>query len=104
MVEGFLDKTTLPTPTWYRDLVLAARDLPPIPEAFPACYQFAGLRFFPYPSWKLNKVPVYPDLIDAAERFLQTKEIDCYKIESTTCWRSTTCLPRLREPHRGAAR
>ena len=29
----------------------------------------------------LNRVPVYPDLIDAAERFLQTKEIDCYKIE-----------------------
>ena len=26
-------------------------------------------------------MPVYPDLIDAAERFLQTKEVDCYKIE-----------------------
>ena len=53
------------------------------PDAFPkfARSQFAGLRLFPYAPQALNRVPVYPDLIDAAERFLQTTEIDCYKIE-----------------------
>ena len=53
------------------------------PEAYPkfASSQFAGLRLYPYNSWALNRVPVYPDLIDAAERFLQTKAIDVYKIE-----------------------
>jgi hypothetical protein len=40
-----------------------------------------GCACFPYGSWALNRIPVYPDLLDAAERFLQTKEIDCYKIE-----------------------
>ena len=84
VVEGFLDKATLG----------AAQDalweVYPRPEAYfadPGAYpdyatgQFAGLRFFPYPSWALNRVAVYPDLIDAAERFLQTTDIDCYKIE-----------------------
>src|SRR5271168_4644537 len=84
VVENFLDKDTLS----------AAQDalweIYPRPEAYfadPAAYpdmaksQFAGLRLFPYNSWALNRIPVYPDLIDAAERFLHTKEIDCYKIE-----------------------
>jgi hypothetical protein len=84
VVEGFLDKATLS----------AAQDalweIYPRPEAYfadPDAYpkyarsQFAGLRFFPYPSWAINRVSVYPDLIDAAERFLQSEEIDCYKIE-----------------------
>src|SRR5262249_11114720 len=43
--------------------------------------QFSGLRFFPYPSWALNRIAVYPDLIDCAERFLKTTEIECYKVE-----------------------
>jgi hypothetical protein len=84
VVEGFLDKATLS----------AAQDalweIYPRPEAYfadPRAYpdyasgQFAGLRFFPYPSWDLNRVAVYPDLIDAAERFLQTTDIACYKVE-----------------------
>jgi hypothetical protein len=84
VVESFLDKDTL----------AAAQEalwgVYPRPEAYfadPAAYpkfaksQFAGLRLFPYNNWALNRVPVYPDLIDAAERFLQTDEIDCYKIE-----------------------
>ncbi len=84
VVEGFLDPATLS----------AAQDalweIYPTPQAYfanPGAYpqfaddQFAGLRFFPYPSWALNRVAVYPDLIDAAERFLQTDDIDCYKIE-----------------------
>jgi hypothetical protein len=83
-MEGFLDKATL------RDAQDALWEIYPRPEdyfanpdAYPAftTSQFAGLRFFPYPSWALNKVAVYPDLIDAAERFLRTSEIDCYKVE-----------------------
>ncbi|MEO8115791.1 MAG: phytanoyl-CoA dioxygenase family protein [Phenylobacterium sp.] len=84
VVEGFLDRETL---TAAQD---ALWEIYPTPEAYfadPGAYpkfaksQFAGLRFFPYPSWALNRVTVYPDLIDAAERFCGTKEIDCYKIE-----------------------
>jgi ectoine hydroxylase-related dioxygenase (phytanoyl-CoA dioxygenase family) len=43
--------------------------------------QFAGIRLFPFDAWALNRLCVYPDLIDAAERFLQTTEIDLYKSE-----------------------
>lgn len=84
VVEGFLDKETL------QDCQEALWEIYPRPEEFfanPDAYpkfaksQFAGLRFFPYPSWAINRVCVYPELIDAAERFLQTTEIDCYKIE-----------------------
>jgi hypothetical protein len=84
VVESFLDKDTLSAA---QD---ALWDIYPRPEAYfadPSAYpdlaksQFSGLRLFPYSSWALNRVPVYPDLIDAAERFLQTTEIDCYKIE-----------------------
>jgi hypothetical protein len=84
VVENFLDADTLAAA---QD---ALWDIYPRPEAYfadPAAFpkfaasQFAGLRLFPYGSWALNRIPVYPDLLDAAERFLQTKEIDCYKIE-----------------------
>jgi len=84
IVEGFLDKQTL----------AAAQDalweVFPRPEAYfadPAAYQdltktqFSGIKLFPYAQWALSRLPVYPDLIDAAERFLQTKAIDIYKIE-----------------------
>lgn len=43
--------------------------------------QFAGLRHFPYESWALNRIAVYPVLIDAAERYLGTKDIECYKAQ-----------------------
>jgi hypothetical protein len=84
IVEGFLDAETLS----------AARDamwgLYPTPEAYfaaPGEYpqfsmsQFAGLRNFPYPTWELNRLPAYPDLIDAAERFLGSTDLEIYKIE-----------------------
>ena len=32
--------------------------------------QFSGLRLFPYKSWALSRLPVYPDLVDGAERLL----------------------------------
>lgn len=43
--------------------------------------QFAGLSLFPYSSWDLNRLPVYPDLVDVAERFLGTDDLEIYKIE-----------------------
>ncbi len=43
--------------------------------------QFAGLRMFPYPVWALNRLAVYPDLVDAATRFCGTGDLDLYKVE-----------------------
>ena len=84
VVESFLDADTLSAA---QDALWEVYPRPEAyfadPEAFPqfAKSQFAGLRLFPYGPMALNRAPVYPDLIDAAERFLQTTEIDCYKIE-----------------------
>ena len=84
VVEGFLDQETLE----------AARaglwDTFPKPEDYfanPETYgqfaksQFAGVKLFPYPRWDLNRVAVYPDLVDAAERFLESADIEIYKVE-----------------------
>ena len=46
-----------------------------------AASQFAGVEEFPYRSWDLNRLAVHPDLVDAAERYLQTTELHLYKIE-----------------------
>jgi hypothetical protein len=43
--------------------------------------QFAGVEEFPYRSWDLNRLAVHPDLVDAAERYLETTELHLYKIE-----------------------
>jgi len=43
--------------------------------------QFAGIRVFPYQSPALNELPVLPDLVDAAERFCGTPDVEIYKIE-----------------------
>jgi hypothetical protein len=43
--------------------------------------QFAGVEEFPYRSWALNGLAVHPDLVDAAERYLQTTELHHYKVE-----------------------
>src|SRR5947208_1148714 len=86
VVENFLDPETL------KAAQDALWDIYPTPETYFAdadnpLYarykrsQFAGLRFFPYPSWALNRIAVYPDLIDSAERFLKTADLECYKVE-----------------------
>lgn len=84
VVERLLDPDTL------KDAQDALWGIYPRPEEYfraPFRYarfarsQFAGIRYFPYPSWALNKVAVYPDLIDGAERFLESKDIEIYKIE-----------------------
>jgi ectoine hydroxylase-related dioxygenase (phytanoyl-CoA dioxygenase family) len=84
VVEGFLDPETLAAAQ------AALWDVYPRPEDYfadPSAHarfarsQFAGLRFFPYDSWALSRVPVYPDLVDAAERFLSSSDIEIYKVE-----------------------
>ena len=43
--------------------------------------QFAGVEEFPYRSWDLNRLAFHPDLVDAAERYLETVELHLYKVE-----------------------
>ena len=59
------------------------RSTSPIPRPFAryAASQFAGVEEFPYRSWDLNRLAVHPDLVDAAERYLQTTELHLYKVE-----------------------
>ena len=84
LLEGFLG----------RDEMAAAQDALwkhfPRPEDYfadPARFaryagsQFAGVEEFPYRSWDLNRLAVHPDLVDAAERFLETTELQLYKVE-----------------------
>src|ERR1700728_3882777 len=53
------------------------------PDAFSryAASQFAGVEEFPYRSWDLNRLPVHPDLVDMAERYLETSDLHLYKVE-----------------------
>jgi hypothetical protein len=44
-------------------------------------HQFAGLRIGPFDSWPLTRIAFHPDLVDAAERFCGTTDLDLYKIE-----------------------
>ena len=46
-----------------------------------ALSQFAGVEEFPYRSWDLNRLAVHPDLVDAAERYLETTDLHLYKVE-----------------------
>jgi hypothetical protein len=84
VVERFLDEDTLAAA---RDALWAVYPRPEEYFAAPEKHsrytrsQFAGLRFFPYPLWELNRVAVHPDLVDAAERFLDSSDIEIYKVE-----------------------
>ncbi len=53
------------------------------PQRFPSFRsgQFAGVEEFPYRSFELNRLAVHEDLVDAAERYLETAELHLYKIE-----------------------
>ena len=99
VIENFLD----------RDTLKAAQDalwtIFPKPETYfanPAAHpefggsQFAGLRLYPYREWALNRLPVYPDLIDAAERFLGSEDIEVYKIE---LWAKYSGAVNYDQPH-----
>ncbi len=84
VVEGFLDAETLAAAQ------AALWSVYPTPDDYfadPSRHpkfsrsQFSGLRYFPYDDWALNRIPVYPDLVDAAERFLGAADIEIYKVE-----------------------
>lgn len=53
------------------------------PSAHPrfARSQFAGQKYFPFRQPALNALVTHPDLIDAAERFCGTDDIELYKVE-----------------------
>ena len=84
LVENFLDAATLAEA---REALWSVYPKPEDYFADPSAHprlsrsQFAGLRYFPYDSWALNQVAVHPDLIDAAERFLGSDDIEIYKVE-----------------------
>lgn len=44
-------------------------------------HQFAGLRTGPFANQDLNRIAFHPDLVDAAERFCGTTDLQLYKIE-----------------------
>lgn len=83
-VPGFLEPAPLvaaraalwaiyPTPeAYFADPALRAKF---------AASQFAGIRYFPYDAPALDALPVMPDLVDAAERFLGGTDLDLYKVE-----------------------
>jgi hypothetical protein len=84
VVEGFLDPDTLKAAqdalweVYPRPEVLFAD--PDVRRKFERS-QFAGIRIFPYVQPALARLPTYPDLIDAAERFCGSAALDAYKIE-----------------------
>lgn len=43
--------------------------------------QFAGIRYPPYRSWAVNRLAFHPDLVDAAERFCGSTDLELYKVE-----------------------
>jgi hypothetical protein len=84
VVPGFLDKDTLAEAQealW--EVYPRPMDYFADPSAHPqyGASQFAGIRLFPYRQWALSRLPVYPDLIDAAERLLQSQDLEIYKVE-----------------------
>ncbi|MHB8380814.1 MAG: phytanoyl-CoA dioxygenase family protein [Candidatus Binataceae bacterium] len=84
IVENFLDRDTLAAAQaamW--EIYPRPEDYFRAPEEHPELSrgQFAGLRLFPYGSWALSRLAVYPDLVDGAERLLETRELEIYKIE-----------------------
>jgi hypothetical protein len=50
-------------------------------HAHVVAHQFAGLRVGPFASWDLTRLALHPDLVDAAERFCGTSDLDLYKVE-----------------------
>lgn len=53
----------------------------PARHAAVVAHPFAGLRVGPFASWPLTRLAFHPDLVDAAERFCGTTDLDLYKIE-----------------------
>lgn len=84
VIEGFLAA----------DEVAAAREAVfrefPRPEEYfadPAAHaglvetQFSGIKLPPYKSWELNRLAFHPDLVDAAERYCRSTDLQLYKVQ-----------------------
>ena len=84
VVEGFLDAKTLASA---QDALWGIYPRPEVYHADPSQFpkfsrsQFSGLTYFPYNAPVLDRLPVYPDLVDAAERLLSSRDLELYKVE-----------------------
>ena len=83
IVEGFLGRAELERA---QRVVL---DLFPPPELYFAepdrwpefaRSQFSGIKLLPY-GWDLDRLAFHPDLVDAAERYLESTDLSLYKVE-----------------------
>lgn len=84
MVEGFLDAEALAAAregVWQH--FPRPDDYFAEPEKWPQFRksQFAAMRYFPFNHPALDVLVVHPDLVDAAERFCGTPDIELYKVE-----------------------
>lgn len=99
IVKNFLDPATLKAA---QDALWTVFPRPEDYFADPAKYadfaksQFAGLRNFPYRDWAFNAVAAYPDLADAARRFLKSDDIEIYKVE---LWAKYAGAVNYDQPH-----
>jgi len=84
IMEGFL------SPDEVADARHALFEIHPTPEQYFAdptphqhlvASQFSGLTVAPFGAWALNQIAFHPDLVDAAERYCGTADLQLYKIE-----------------------
>lgn len=84
VVPGFLDAAELEAAQ--RGLALEFPDSDEYfadPEQYAdlVAHAFAGLKLPPFRSFALNRLAFHPDLVDAAERFCGTVDLQLYKVE-----------------------
>lgn len=60
--------------------------------------QFSGIKLPPYKSWDLNRLAFHPDLVDAAERYCGTADLQLYKIQLWPKYSGTVDYDQV--PHR----
>jgi hypothetical protein len=84
LIEGFLARKNWTRPSRPSGCTSRSpRSTSPTRRAIPPTTpdQFAGVLEFPYRSWDLNRLAFHPDLVDAVERYLGTRELHLYKVE-----------------------
>jgi hypothetical protein len=84
LVEGFLDDEELAaarTALWQEFPHPDDYFADPGAHADLVATQFSGIRYPPFASWDLNRLSFHPDLVDAAERFCGTTDLQLYKVE-----------------------
>ena len=85
VVEGFLSGPELASA---RNGMFEEFPSPEVYFADPAAHTevvrhpFAGLRVGPFRSWDLTRLAFHPELVDAAERFCGSADLELYKIEA----------------------